>query len=338
MKKEGQWDPQREMYHTKERQLQERTQLFMDLHRTLKYSPSSAYMVQGDDMSFEYPNSPKALLVKHRTQRPTDLSNADPHPKNISRKHAQAEQNKQQRLRSAAGREDPNVTALESDLLEVTSTLTREGTPTTMSIASNASATTSGAGSAAMALRKSKLQRFGLNSATTTGSTVRGGGVYSRSYGRVSYSIGSLSAPLANTSSVNQSRRSTRQQPFPVLNATQVSNASSASASVLPEIHLDDPAFSSTLMQLRRTKGLVVKHNSEISTLKTIMEMQGSADLKRTITKMFADPKRAEDISNDEHDRRERLYEEDRKRNLQHQADLLKEERESMEKELAHFN
>lgn len=95
--------------------------------------------------------------------------------------------------------------------------------------------------------------------------------------------------------------------------------------------------YSSLLMQLRKTRAEVESSSRERSTLQSILAMEGSADLKRTVTRMFADPKNAEAISEEEYDRREKRWEEDRKNQMKHEMALLMDERAAINRELAHF-
>lgn len=104
----------------------------------------------------------------------------------------------------------------------------------------------------------------------------------------------------------------------------------------MPRIN-DGKNHSSLLMQLKRTKSAVSRFQDENSTVKSILTMKTSASLKNAITRMFADPKSAAAISQDEYDRREREYMEERSRMQAYQNDLLRDERETMERELAHF-
>jgi hypothetical protein len=63
--------------------------------------------------------------------------------------------------------------------------------------------------------------------------------------------------------------------------------------------------------------------------------MQASAELKSTITRMFADPKNADAISAEEQQKRDAAYQSERLRTQKYQNELMKEERELMERELA---
>mmetsp|Transcript_56245 Transcript_56245/g.100175 ORF Transcript_56245/g.100175 Transcript_56245/m.100175 type:complete len:261 (-) Transcript_56245:476-1258(-) len=102
----------------------------------------------------------------------------------------------------------------------------------------------------------------------------------------------------------------------------------------LPPVVLDHPEYSSTMTLLQLTRKDVEEHAKDISTISSILTLPGSIELKRTIAKMFADPKNAEEISKAELERKERKYQEDRNRQLQKQAEQLKKEREILKQEL----
>ena len=93
--------------------------------------------------------------------------------------------------------------------------------------------------------------------------------------------------------------------------------------------------YSSLLMELRLTRQSAMEKKKKHSALQAILDMDGSADLKRTITRMFADPKNAERISAEEAQRREERFAEDKQAQIRQQTRLLAEERALMDKELA---
>eukprot|EP01012_Entosiphon_sulcatum_P027489 TRINITY_DN3313_c0_g1_i1.p2 TRINITY_DN3313_c0_g1~~TRINITY_DN3313_c0_g1_i1.p2 ORF type:complete len:258 (-),score=50.34 TRINITY_DN3313_c0_g1_i1:45-818(-) len=102
----------------------------------------------------------------------------------------------------------------------------------------------------------------------------------------------------------------------------------------LPAVVADHPDYSSTMALLQLTRKDVEGHARDISAINSILTLPGSIELKRTIAKMFADPKHAEEISRMEWERREKKYEEERNRQLQKQAEQLKKEREILQQEL----
>jgi hypothetical protein len=102
----------------------------------------------------------------------------------------------------------------------------------------------------------------------------------------------------------------------------------------LPKVVLNHPDYSSTMALLQLTKKEVEEHAKDISAISSILTLPGSIELKRTVAKMFADPKHAADISRQELERKEHRYEEDRNRQLLKQAEQLKKEREILKQEL----
>lgn len=112
-------------------------------------------------------------------------------------------------------------------------------------------------------------------------------------------------------------------------------SSSSLQRSQLPRIGVK--SHSSLLLQLKKARHEALQHQREHSTVKTILELDASAALKNAITRMFADPKNADAISQEEYLRREREYNDERNRQANYQNEILREEREAMELELAHF-
>jgi hypothetical protein len=92
--------------------------------------------------------------------------------------------------------------------------------------------------------------------------------------------------------------------------------------------------YSSVLVQMKRTKQDAERAAKEFTAVRTILEMPATPQLKGTITKMFAHPDAAEELSQQEHDRREREFEEERLANLRYQNTMLQEERLVIEKEM----
>jgi hypothetical protein len=106
----------------------------------------------------------------------------------------------------------------------------------------------------------------------------------------------------------------------------------------LPRIRDESRSHSSLLRQLKMTKKQMEMHHNENSTSKCLLNMQASAELKRAIMRMFGDPKNAEAISNEEQQKRDASLHSDRLRTQKYQNELMKEEREMMERELASFS
>lgn len=92
--------------------------------------------------------------------------------------------------------------------------------------------------------------------------------------------------------------------------------------------------YSSVLVQMKRTKASAERAAREFTAVRTILEMPATAQLKETITKMFAHPEAAEELSQLEHNRREREFEEERLANIRYQDSVLQEERLVIERDM----
>lgn len=104
-------------------------------------------------------------------------------------------------------------------------------------------------------------------------------------------------------------------------------------ALAVPEDPLRSAMRGSDVQVARPPGGKGGKH----AALQAILDLDCSADLKRTITRMFADPKNAKAISDEEAALREKRYGDERAAQLAQQARLLTEERALMDRELAMF-
>ena len=113
----------------------------------------------------------------------------------------------------------------------------------------------------------------------------------------------------------------------------------SPSAPELPKI--GDPKssnqYSSLLMQLKRTKKEVAQHGAAVNTVKVLLDIDGSAELKKTITRIFADPQHAAAISEAEAVKRQNMYQTERLRLQQQQQEELRDQRQELEKEIGYL-
>ena len=98
-----------------------------------------------------------------------------------------------------------------------------------------------------------------------------------------------------------------------------------------------DGSYSSLMMQLKRTKQQVVDHGKALDTVKTLLELDGSTQLRKTITRIFANPKDAEAISEAEYQKRQDQYSADRARVQEQQQEELKDQRIELEREIGHL-
>ena len=298
LSKEGKWDNSQQSFLTREKQLQERTKVFQTLHSTLRYLPAVAYEAQGKDVDYVYPNCPKELLRKHQVKN-SQLTMEDPTPDNIEYRHEIAEKNKLLREKSDSSTVSAIFGAKEKEEF---------------------------VGAMEHQLMTAAQLLLGRQSSRTSVS-IRGG------FGGGEQPGGGGRA-MSTTTPHHQ-------------HSTDTSNSSammgshyhlSSSPTPLPRIRDETRSHSSLLRQLKMTKQQAVAHQQENSTVKCLLNMKASADLKRAITRMFADPKNAEGISNEEQQKRDAAYQDERRRTQRYQNDLLKEEREMMERELATFS
>jgi hypothetical protein len=267
--KEGQWDPVAQSFLTKEKQLQELSRTFDQLHTTLCYMPQAAYIQQGKDLDFVYPKAPKQLLKQHAIKH-SQLTMEDPTSDNIIARSKIAEKNKALRDRDEEGtgllfdskEKDDFIRRLEAELID-----------------------------------SAKLGRSHAN---------KQGALQGLRF-------------LENTKT---------QAVKPSIEHSKIVD--------LPKIGRST-SRSSLLVELKSTKRKAIEFHQQNSSAQCILNLNTSAQLKSAITKMFGDPKSAEAISREEYERREKEYAEERARALRYQANLLKEERETMERELAHF-
>eukprot|EP00759_Apiculatamorpha_spiralis_P019285 PhF_6_TR25391/c0_g1_i1/m.35109 len=102
----------------------------------------------------------------------------------------------------------------------------------------------------------------------------------------------------------------------------------------LPSIHSENSHYSSTLVMLKKTQQQVEEFGSEFSAFHTILTLPGSAELKRTVAKMFADQKNAEAVSNAEWKRREAEYKEQKTKLNEKQLEQTRKDKDLLQKEL----
>lgn len=103
----------------------------------------------------------------------------------------------------------------------------------------------------------------------------------------------------------------------------------------LPRMAIDDPHYSSTLVMLKRTRAEVEDFASDLSVISTIADLPVSADVRRTVAKIFADPRNAEAISEQEWKRREHAYQTGKDRLGEQISDHVKREKDTLRKEMA---
>ena len=102
----------------------------------------------------------------------------------------------------------------------------------------------------------------------------------------------------------------------------------------LPKLSMDDPHFSSTIVMLKRTRAEVEEFGKDLGAVNAVVELPVSSDVRRTVAKMFADPRNAEAISESEWRRREHQYHLEREQFGERVNEQLKRERSVMDHEL----
>eukprot|EP00755_Sulcionema_specki_P027261 Sspe_Gene.87444::Locus_58720_Transcript_1_1_Confidence_1.000_Length_627::g.87444::m.87444 len=105
----------------------------------------------------------------------------------------------------------------------------------------------------------------------------------------------------------------------------------------LPKVVADSPEYSSTLAMLQRTREGVKEFSKQHSALDVVLQLPCTMELKRTIARMFADPKNAAEISKGEWRRREEKYNLEKQRTTEMQAEQLRKDRATLAKELEHL-
>jgi hypothetical protein len=106
----------------------------------------------------------------------------------------------------------------------------------------------------------------------------------------------------------------------------------------LPRIALDDPHYSSTVMMLKKTRQEVEDYTADLSVINTIVDLPTSEDVRRTVAKIFADPRNAEAISESEWRKREQQYQHNRERFGEKMAEHVATEKNLMTQELHKLN
>ncbi|KAJ9463619.1 hypothetical protein DIPPA_09942 [Diplonema papillatum] len=102
----------------------------------------------------------------------------------------------------------------------------------------------------------------------------------------------------------------------------------------LPKASPSHAEYSSTLTMLHRTKEAMGEFSGQYSAIRGIAELPGSVELKQIVAKMFANPHDAKQISEEEWDRRQDKYKEDKLALIESQAERLGKDRVLLSKEL----
>lgn len=106
----------------------------------------------------------------------------------------------------------------------------------------------------------------------------------------------------------------------------------------LPRISMDDPHYSSTLAMLKKTRVEVEEFTRDLGAINAVADLPVSADVRRTVARMFADPRNAEAISESEWRKREHQYQIDKEQFGERVSEHLRREREVVQRELQHLS
>lgn len=102
----------------------------------------------------------------------------------------------------------------------------------------------------------------------------------------------------------------------------------------LPRLSMDDPNYSSNLVMLKRTRMEVEEFGRDLGAVNAVVDLPVSADIRRTVAKMFSDPNMAKAISEAEMQRREHQYQLEKEHFSERVNEQLKRERNVLEQEL----
>jgi len=325
MKKEGTWDEGTGSFRTRESVLQQRTQLITGMQQTLRVSPQLQYKYQSEDPACVYPQCPSVLLKNARVKA-ADLGVTDPRPENVERCMSTAMSRRSRAVKLPPSRvgTDEALAHLEEALLdEAHDALARMG------------AYTDGDGTHSEDGFRSTSAASLYAVGAPAGSGLSAARTHHQHQPHGSQQRGGLVAGNA-TPAMSRAPAGDGPTPLPVPTPPRAAPAGVDSEGYLADVGAAGPNhYSSLLMELRLTRQTAQERKKKHSALQAILDMEGSADLKRTITRMFADPKNAERISAEEAQRREARYAEDKQAQIRQQTRLLAEERAMMDKELA---
>lgn len=315
LSQEGQRDTSgQDGFLTRERLLQQLTRKFTSLRSLLRHSPPLAYQTQSMDLEADYPKCPRKMMREH-TINNSQLSLEDPTRQNIEYRRQVATRNallRERELESGGGRGKETqqwIEQMEQELLKL-SRLTPSQRHTTSG---------GGLGPAAGVPPAVGIGAKGRSAPTAADASVNA----------------STSGTVTTTTTLDVSAAEAAQAA-----GTSGTASTTATSSAIPRIGgaiRGSGSAASLVVQLKKTRQALTKLHQEHNIVKSILDMDANASLKNAITRMFADPKNAANISQEEHERREREFREERQRAIQFQNELLRDERESIERELAHF-
>lgn len=360
--REGQWDAERQCFLTKEKLLQDLTRQFQSLNTLLRHAPVRSYATEGRNLDAKYPKAPKFLMTENNISN-SQLSMEDPTKQNIEYRRQIAAKNTLIREREMegmragggggggggansgggsggggaggvvlGGKEQMEwIENLERDFVRASSASTPMFASSQQQHSSCVNASLQQRRSLAASPKLSQQhQSMNLSAASALNRSVT-----------ASPQVGT-NANIGNNTSSTVPMTTQQSPPLPRIapefsggNVHTSLSSSSSLAATGGAAPTTANRHSSLLMQLKSTKAAYQKHQASSTIVASILSMDTSAAMKSAVTRMFANPKQADAISQEEHDRREREFMEERTRTAAYQENLVREEREAIERELA---
>lgn len=102
----------------------------------------------------------------------------------------------------------------------------------------------------------------------------------------------------------------------------------------LPMFRNHETLYSSTATLLKKTKIEVEEYGKDLGALGMVMDLPTGADVRRTVAKIFADPKSAEVIAEQEWRRREEMYQLSREHMNEKLQAHIRREKEALQREM----
>lgn len=360
LSREGQWDAERQCFLTKEKLLQDLTRQFQNLNTLIRHAPVRAYAAEGRNLDASYPKAPKSLMTEHNISN-SQLSMEDPTKQNIEYRRQIAAKNTLIREREmegmragggvgggaggsgGAGGGGGGATLGGKEQIEWIEHLERD-------FARAASSATPSHMLSSSQHHHPQHSVMAQQRRSVTGSpkSLNASAAFALPTGQQRPNISHTQPPppqQQQQTSIIQTNRSSSanvdsHEPLPRI-APEFSGVTGKNATLSTSSPAVAPSattttrHSSLLMQLKSTKAAYVKHQANSTIVSSILSMDTSAAMKSAVTRMFANPKQADAISQEEYDRREREFAEERNRTAAYQETLVREEREAIERELA---
>lgn len=102
----------------------------------------------------------------------------------------------------------------------------------------------------------------------------------------------------------------------------------------LPKVSNHEALYTSTAMLLKKTKVEVEEYGKDLGALQLVMDLPVGSDVRRTVARIFADPKSADEIAEEEWRRREDAYTMNREHMSEKLQAHLRREKEALSREM----